>query len=658
MARDEQALAGRNLQSHEAELQVLGEIQAARREEAEELARQSAAPEGAEEWDADAGLSHREWIGKHCKILTKPRPGQEAEVVPFTLNSSQLRADHLYEKLRRERGVARMYILKSRQIGFSTWYQARIYERIRRHPNTFALSLAHDNAGLSWIYQMCLRFLDHDEGHPPTRYSSLRQVWFDYPLNSRNAIAVAKGNAGTSQTIRMAHFSEFAKWLTAPLTWTSLGPAIEGADYVIETSGFEPEGLGSTARATWDEARAGRNGITAFFVAWHEHAEYTLPEDGRLYDEYMSKSQADLGWDTDEVDEEMSITSAFGLSPGQVAWRRYCICELLQAENPSLRVESFRQEYPNTEDEAWAKVQGRRVFNPVQVRSRRAAMSKDPIAVGQLEWMVEPLRDANGNCTNKRALYVGFVPDSTGPLSVYEFPPESADEYIPGRFIGSGDVAEGKGQRGDAGCGVVLDRMLRKVVCEWFSRDHDATLTGMEFAKMVYFWSVTRFAPEINAAGDATLREMVRMCGTGRLWSARRVDPGVVWLDYQRDHWGWHTGVKSKDFMVMRLIDYIREAPWVDPVRPFWDQALTVVRASNHSPELNGMDRVATRCILSAIEYLMVPLDRGRPATLKKKRRDYSGLRASPKPEEKQFRGTADYTNINWRTAGLSKRKP
>ena len=81
---------------------------------------------------------------------------------------------------------------------------------------------------------------------------------------------------------------------------------------MIETSGFEPEGLGSTARATWDEARAGRNGITAFFVPWHEHAEYTLPEDGRLYDEYMSKSQADLGWDTDEVDEEMSITSAFG----------------------------------------------------------------------------------------------------------------------------------------------------------------------------------------------------------------------------------------------------------------------------------------------------------------------------------------------------------
>ena len=262
----------------EAELQVLGEIQAARREEAEELARQSAAPEGAEEWDADAGLSHREWIGKHCKILTKPRPGQEAEVVPFTLNSSQLRADHLYEKLRRERGVARMYILKSRQIGFSTWYQARIYERIRRHPNTFALSLAHDNAGLSWIYQMCLRFLDHDEGHPPTRYSSLRQVWFDYPLNSRNAIAVAKGNAGTSQTIRMAHFSEFAKWTTAPLTWTSIGPAIEGADFLIETTGFEPEGIGATARATWDEAKEGRNGIEPFFVAWHEHAEYSLPD--------------------------------------------------------------------------------------------------------------------------------------------------------------------------------------------------------------------------------------------------------------------------------------------------------------------------------------------------------------------------------------------
>ena len=148
------------------------------------------------------------------------------------------------------------------------------------------------------------------------------------------------------------------------------------------------------------------------------------------------------------------------------------------------------------------------------------------------------------------------------------------------------------------------------------------------------------------------------MCGTGRLWSARRVDPGVVWLDYQRDHWGWHTGDKSKDFMVLRLIDYIRDEPWVDPVKEFWDQALTVVRSSNYQPELNGMDRVATRCILSAIEYLMVPLDMGRPGILKKKRRDYSGLRASPKPEEKQFRGTADYTNIDWRTAGLSKRKP
>ena len=370
MARDEQALAGRNLQSHEAELQVLGEIQAARREEAEELARQSAAPEGAEEWDADAGLSHREWIESHCRILTKPRPGQEAEVVPITFNSSQLRADQTYEQLRRERGVARMYVLKSRQIGFSTWYQARIYERIRRHPNTFALSLAHDDAGLSWIYQMCLRFLDHDHGHPPTRYSSLRQVWFDYPLNSRNAVAVAKGNAGTSQTVRMAHFSEFAKWTTAPLTWTSIGPAIEGADFLIETTGFEPEGIGATARATWDEAKEGRNGIEPFFVAWHEHAEYTLPEAGRLFDEYMSKKpSADLGWGTDEIDEEMSITEAFRLSPGQVAWRRYCIAELLQAENPSLRVESFRQEYPSTEDEAWAKVEGRRVLQPGAVVS-------------------------------------------------------------------------------------------------------------------------------------------------------------------------------------------------------------------------------------------------------------------------------------------------
>ena len=505
---------------------------------------------------------------------------------------------------------------------------------------------------------MCLRFLDHDHDHPPTRYSNLRQVWFDYPLNSRNAVAVAKGNAGTSQTIRIAHFSEFSKWLQAPLTWSSLGPAIEGADFVIETSGFEPEGMGATARATWDEAKEGRNGITPFFAAWHEHLEYCLPEDGKLFDEYMSKSFSDLGWDTDEIDEELAITGAFGLSPGQVAWRRYCISELLQAENPSLSVEAFRQEYPNTEDEAWAKVEGRRVFNPVQIRARRATMARSPIAVGHLEWMVEPTRDSAANCTNKRALHCGFVEDKDGPLRIWEYPPVNADEYIRGRFIGAGDVAEGKGERGDAGCGVILDRMTREVVCEWFSRDHDATLTGMEFAKMVYFWSATRFAPEINSAGDATLREMVRMCGTGRIWSARRVDPGVVWLDYQRDHWGWHTSEKSKDFMVLRLIDYIRDEPWVDPVKEFWDQALTVVRSSNHKPQLNGMDRVAARSILSAIEFLMAPLDRGRPADTKRKRRDYSGLRASPKPEEKQFRGTADYTNINWRTAGLLKRKP
>ena len=101
-----------------------------------------------------------------------------------------------------------------------------------------------------------------------------------------------------------------------------------------------------------------------------------------------------------------------------------------------------------------------------------------------------------------------------------------------------------------------------------------------------------------------------------------------------------------------------KEAHLGEPREPPDHQALTVVRSSNYQPELNGMDRVATRCILSAIEYLMVPLDMGRPGILKKKRRDYSGLRASPKPEEKQFRGTADYTNINWRTAGLLKRKP
>ena len=149
------------------------------------------------------------------------------------------------------------------------------------------------------------------------------------------------------------------------------------------------------------------------------------------------------------------------------------------------------------------------------------------------------------------------------------------------------------------------------------------------------------------------------MCGTGKIWSARRVDPGVVWLDYQRDHWGWHTSEKSKDFMILRLIDYIRDEPWSDPVKAFWDQALTVVRSSNYRPELNGMDRVAARCILTAIEYLMTPFDQGRPALVRTKRQDYSGRRKRPKSKEEQkFRGTADYTNMDWRTAGLSKRKP
>src|SRR3990167_6872089 len=368
--------------------------------------------------DVGAGLSSREWRERHCVIQDK-----DFNLVPLRLNSSQLYLDDVYWRLKEERPGEPVKIIgvKPRQTGWSTWWQSIIYEQMCRRANTYALTMANEDKSTSWLFQMSRRFAELDPEAPRLAYSSKQEVVFTAPLRSRNAVQVAHGHAGSGQTARIVHASEESKWPSPEETWLSMAQATKRADAFRESTGNGTTGIGAHFYRAYVAAVEGKSDYVAAFRGWHQHEEYRLPEVGATFDRWASKTPEEMGWAHDGAEEEDALVEHFGLTPGQVAWRRSTIATDCEGD-----LEKFHQEYPATWEEAFTKIAGRRVFSISLCRARKLRQVREPIAVGRLVWGVPPKRSSTGDATNRSAMTVGFVGDAEGPLTVWEWPPDDA----------------------------------------------------------------------------------------------------------------------------------------------------------------------------------------------------------------------------------------
>uniref|UniRef100_A0A6M3LHX2 Putative terminase n=1 Tax=viral metagenome TaxID=1070528 RepID=A0A6M3LHX2_9ZZZZ len=608
-------------------------------------------------------MSRREWIEENLRIQT-----EAGTVIPLSLTSAQVRIYEAWDVAKGQNdGLLRLIILKCRRIRASTAIAARSYEEgMRGSKSGQALTLCSDAEVRTTLDAMLRRFSSLWRGCPAPAYSRRGyELVFPPPVDYRFTAEVADAYAGTSYTVHFLHATEVAKWTLASETAGSLALATRMADQVWESTANGQVGHGQFFFELWQRAQSGDSGWYPLFIPWFEHDEYTIPETDSRFARVM-----DASLET----EERGLQTAYGLTYGQIAWRRWTILEEFGGD-----VDWFRQELPSDQDEAFLRVEGRRVFAGEGVPMSKCRTHRlwaeqhnmeQPPRVGRLEWEVPPRLDMHGTCENRGQLKVRFVEDGGGCLRVW-WPPQhvirgtplpdagvatqeqlergwsTSEMSIEHHYMGTSDAAKGV-QGGDKNSAVILDRYYRRVVAEW----HELCAPAFwgEYMAMLALWYQAEIAVEIPGQGEEVITKMLQLIGGNCVWAYHKLVPGRQVSELEYGRWGWRAGDRRQ--RVSALQEVIITDGWRDPSVEAWAEIMAITYNPTGFPELTGRDRTAARCILADVDR-RAPVAAGRESHLVVGR-DYAPVDDEPKMDWRTAGLPQNYKG-DWRTAGLPK---
>jgi hypothetical protein len=285
---------------------------------------------------------------------------------PFSFNRAQLYLHDKIEAQRQRTGMVRALVGKGRQGGVSTYVGARFFHRTTMHKGVECFILTHEQDATDNLFEMVERFHEHSPFKPSTSKDNAKELVFD-KLDSGYSVGTAGTKArGRSKTIQLLHGSECAYWANAADHFAGVVQAVPGrpgTEIILESTAAGPWG---EFYERWQQAEAQIGDYEAIFVPWFWTEDYTrdVPE----------------GFSLD--DEERECQRLFGLTDGQIVWRRAKIAEL---KDPQL----FRQEYPSTAVDMFSAT-GRSSYIPPElvIAARKASLE----GVGPLVVGVDPAR--------------------------------------------------------------------------------------------------------------------------------------------------------------------------------------------------------------------------------------------------------------------------
>jgi hypothetical protein len=273
-------------------------------------------------------LDHAEKLEKdfpfYAAQLFKIRP-KSGGLIPFQLNKAQLQLHQKLEDQKAKTGMVRAVVLKSRQLGCSTYLAARLLQHTLSSPGIRTGIIAHQKSASGNLYKMVRRFFDHlpPEMKPELGTANAQELIFS-KLDSGYSVAVAtEEGAGRSDTLQAVHASECAFWPDMSEQLSALMqtvPRLPGTQIILESTA---NAYGDPFHQFWLKAVSGENGFIPVFIPWSIDDGYReTPPEGFT-----------------PTSEERALAEAHGLDDAQLYWRRLKIAELGDEK-------LFRREYP------------------------------------------------------------------------------------------------------------------------------------------------------------------------------------------------------------------------------------------------------------------------------------------------------------------------
>lgn len=273
------------------------------------------------------------FYARNClKIRTKTQGKQ-----PFQLNEAQKYIHNRIEEQKKKTGKIRAIVLKGRQQGVSTYVEGRFTWKTTHSKGVRAFILTHDGESTNALFEMAERYYENLPPHikPKLGASNAKELYFDN-LDSGYKIGTAGNKAvGRGQTIQYFHGSEVAFWMNAGDHTKGVMQAVPDGDDTEVILESTANGVGNYLHQQWKLAEKGLSEFIAIFVPWFWQKEYTKtpPENMEL------------------MPDEEELREQYGLTSGQLYWRRIKIAELTVDGVDGGK--AFKQEYPMNAAEAF-----------------------------------------------------------------------------------------------------------------------------------------------------------------------------------------------------------------------------------------------------------------------------------------------------------------
>uniref|UniRef100_A0A6M3J062 Putative terminase n=1 Tax=viral metagenome TaxID=1070528 RepID=A0A6M3J062_9ZZZZ len=334
---------------------------------------------------------------------------KSGDLIKLRLNSTQRKLLTKINKLRAEKKRIRIWVLKYRQGGISTFIEALIYALTSQNPNRNSLIMADEKDKSDYLFQMSKLYHEELEKEAPyltptLKKSNAKSLEFE-GTRSQIIIETAENpESARAFTYQYVHLSEVAFFTHFKKVMDGLNQSVPDFWDTIVIGETTANGMNEFYNE-WIRAIEGKTDWIPMFFAWFEMEEYAMPlENGQLYPLKGIKFDADtsvMKFEQDEID----MKREFGLNDEQLNWRRWAIVNKCGGD-----LNVFRTEYPATWQEAFVMT-GSLFFDR---RGLERQLEKRPILIGELFYQ------------NMKYEFREFT---HGRIKVYE-KPDPSEEYI------------------------------------------------------------------------------------------------------------------------------------------------------------------------------------------------------------------------------------
>jgi hypothetical protein len=470
-------------------------------------------------------LSRRDpfWLIESGNLFIKTKEG---ELKLFVLKKAQLKLHNLIKKLWSENKIIRIFILKARQMGFTTYIQALVYAITSQNNNINAVDIADDLDGSNYIFEMSKLFHEKTPAHlkTPVKKSNEKKLEFDGTYSQILVDTADNKDAGRKYTFRIAHLSEYAFYKDANNLMLGLSQSVPSMPRTIIIKETTANGF-NFAKEEWDKIESGESDYIAFFVPWYLDDDYLMALTGEftIGDPDLGEISRDeqalyVRMISDEVEKPLE----------RLNWRRWCIRNNCGNGSDKQRVLNFKQEYPSLPIEAF-KASGDCYFDQDRL-------------VKELELKKQPLFNAD-------IVYADYKYDlrksAEGLFRFYEAPQKGA-QYVVG-----GDASSGRGE--DYSALVARRKDTNKIVATYKGKidPDELAYKAMLLGGLLNNATVAIENDKFGFAANQKLRTLYK-----NIYIQRSIDKLTKKVS---EKFGWDTNAVTRPFMLAQMQQEIRQ---------------------------------------------------------------------------------------------------